>query len=180
VAAGDATSTVIDATALEGAADSAHDAAAVVGLDASATLPAACLRLRGGGGPAPVVATCSLGTKAMTDGRADASGGGWPWAADLPFGWWIVDSGADWCVAGAFIYEHSRVTQRLPNIWVRGVEGASTQVDAIVRVVVGLKGADWLVQEVLVCDSFTVALWSTEYMSHFGFSAYFGAVGEEH
>ena len=100
------------------------------------------------------------------------------WAADLPFGWWIVDSGADWCIAGAFIYEHTTVIQRLPYIWVRGVEGASTQVDAIVRVVAGLEGVDWMAQEVLVCDNFTVALWSTEYMAHFGFSATFGALGE--
>jgi hypothetical protein len=122
------------------------------------------------------VAVCSLGTGALT---GDSVAGVGTWASNLPLGWWIVVSGADWSIAGAFIYQYSVVVQLLPPIWVRGVEGKSTPVDAIVRMVVGLQGDDWLVQEILVCDNFTVALWSTEYMAHFGFSTMLGALGDD-
>ena len=125
------------------------------------------------------MAMCSLGIGALTGDRVAAARAVQTWACNLPLGWWIVDSGADWSIAGAFIYRYGVIVQRLPRIWVKGVEGESTQVDAIVRVVVGFTGEDWLVQEILVCDAFTVALWSTEYMAHFGFSAVFGAAGNE-
>ena len=127
----------------------------------------------------PIVAMCSMGTGVLTGARVAGSHAGLTWARSLPWGWWIIDSGADWSIAGAFIYQYSVVVQYLPMIWVRGVEGESTRVDAIVRLVAGLAGVDWLVQEVLVCNAFTVALWSTEYMAHFGFSAVFGAAGDD-
>ena len=39
-----------------------------------------------------------------------------PWASKLQWGWWIVDSGADWTIAGSFIYAYSTVVQSRPPI----------------------------------------------------------------
>ena len=41
----------------------------------------------------------------------------------------------------------------------------------MVRTVVRLPDGDHAVRELLVCDPFKIALWSTEYMGHFGFAA---------
>ena len=86
------------------------------------------------------MAVCSLGIGALTGDRVAAVWAGQTWACNLPLGWGIVDSGADWSIAGAFIYRYEVVVQWLSHIWVRGVEGESTQVNAIVRVVVGFDG----------------------------------------
>ncbi len=98
------------------------------------------------------------------------------WAQGMPLGWWMVDSGADFHIAGDFIYQYAVVVQRNPNISIRGVD-STTRVDSIVRTVACLPDGDHVLQEVLVCDDFRMALWSTEYMSHFNFWAHFAALG---
>jgi hypothetical protein len=91
-----------------------------------------------------------------------------PWADDTPSGMWIVDSGAELMIAGAFIYPYSRVLERSPPIHIKGVDGELTQVDSVVRTMVRLADGDHVLREVLVCDTFQIALWSTEYMSNLG------------
>lgn len=86
-------------------------------------------------------------------------------------GLWIVDSGAELMIAGSFIYEVAEVVLREPDIYVKDVRGVLTRVDTVVRTVVTLPDGDHCIREVLVCDAFELALWSTEYMRHFGFAA---------
>ena len=73
-------------------------------------------------------------------------------------------------IAGAFMYQYGTVVTVRPNVYVRGVDNSQTQVDSILRVMVSLPDGDHCVQEVLICNSFELALWSTEYMGCFGFS----------
>ena len=93
------------------------------------------------------------------------------WAPKLDFGEWIVDSGAELMIAGAFIYPYATVIMQRPDVQIQSVDGSMTQVDAVVRTMVQMEDATHKVCEVLVCDSFGIALWSTEYMGCFGFSA---------
>lgn len=95
------------------------------------------------------------------------------WAKGQPFGTWVVDSGAELVIAGAFMYQYARVLQLLPPVSVRGVDGELTPVDALVRTVARLPEGDYLIREVLMCDPFQIALWSTEYMGGFGFAHVF-------
>ena len=92
------------------------------------------------------------------------------WAKGMAFGTWIVDSGADLVIAGSFIYPYATLLQRKPQLHIRGVDGKHTQVDALVRTVARLPDGEYVIQEVLVCDAFQIALWSTEYMACYGFS----------
>ena len=92
-----------------------------------------------------------------------------PWASRLGLWQWIVDSGAELNVAGAFIYQYSMVLARDPDVRIRGVDGAETQVDAVVRTVLTLPDGEHVMREILVCDPFDIALWGAPYMSEFGF-----------
>ena len=82
---------------------------------------------------------------------------------------WIADSGAEFMIAGSFIYAYSAVVLCHLNVHVKGVDGSMTPVDSVVRTMVQLGDGDYCVSEVLVCDAFELALWSTEYMGCFGF-----------
>ncbi|KAL3904012.1 MAG: hypothetical protein SGPRY_011446 [Prymnesium sp.] len=67
-----------------------------------------------------------------------------------------------------------RAVDALPvdlSLSARDVRGELTRVDAVVRTVVNLPDGDHCVREVLVSDSFQLALCSCEYMSQFGFAA---------
>ena len=92
------------------------------------------------------------------------------WAPGMPFGTWIVDSGADLMIAGAFMYAHSVLLQRNPPVHVRGIDGKHTQVNSLVRAIAQLPDGEYVVREILVCDPFEIALWATEYMGEFGFT----------
>ena len=100
------------------------------------------------------------------------------WAARLLQWEWIVDSGAELMIAGAFIYPYSTVVLRSPDVRVKGVDGSMTPVDSVVRTMVRLPDGDHCIREILVCDSFQLALWSTEYMASFGFSTFLMASGD--
>ena len=101
------------------------------------------------------------------------------WAAGLRQGEWIVDSGAELMIAGSFIYPFSTVVLRGPDVQIKGVDGSLTQVDSVVRAMARLPDGDHCIQEILVCDSFDIALWSTEYMGCFGFSTLLMSSAEE-
>ena len=58
------------------------------------------------------------------------------------------------------------------------MDGGLTQVDAIVRCMVTFPDGDHAVHEVLVCDSFDVALWSVPYMRCFGYRHVLAEKGE--
>ena len=120
------------------------------------------------------VVNASTPTRAMVgalDARA-ASGGETPkWAARLPYGTWVVDSGAELLIAGSFMYQYSSIVERKPGVSIKGVEGRLTPVDNVVRTIARLPDGEYCLAEVLVCDDFEIALWSTEYMACFGFGA---------
>ena len=120
------------------------------------------------------VVNASTPTRAMVgalDARA-ASGGETPkWAARLPYGTWVVDSGAELLIAGSFMYQYSSIVERKPDVSIKGVEGRLTPVDNVVRTIARLPDGEYCLAEVLVCDDFEIALWSTEYMACFGFGA---------
>ena len=136
----------------------------------------------------PSVVNCSYTVGALTggvsvvayDAALDGAGGGRDslWANRLPFGTWVVDSGADLMIAGKFIYPYATLLLHKPDVRIKGVDGALTPVDNLVRTMVRLPDGDHCVREVLVCDDFEIALWSTEYMSAFGFAALLMPVGE--
>ena len=122
-----------------------------------------------GGGTATMSALCGGVTASGPSSVAAFTGGGGGWAARLPAGTWVVDSGAELMIAGSFIYEYSAVVLRKPDVSIKGVDGSLTPVDSVVRTMVRLPDGDHCVSEVLVRDSFEIALWSTEYMARFGF-----------
>jgi hypothetical protein len=113
------------------------------------------------------------------DARLLPGGGNGTWAARLPHGTWVVDSGAELMIAGKFIYPYSTVVERRPDVSIKGVDGALTRVDNVVRTMVRLPDGDHCVREILVCDAFEIALWSTEYMACFGFCALLMPAGKE-
>ena len=94
-------------------------------------------------------------------------------------GTWVVDSGAELNISGAFMYQYANVLERNPPVSVRGVDDELTQVNALVRTVGRLQDGEYLIRETLVCDSFQLALWSTEYMSGFGFAAVLEVQGKD-
>ena len=132
--------------------------------------------------PLPRVVHASYSTSAMIGGIVGGNATGRrgdgvdamlaaTWAPTLQFGEWVVDSGAELMIAGSFIYPYAQVLARRPDVHVKGVDGALTPVDSLCRAVVALPDGDHTVCEILVCDPFEIALWSTEYMGCFGFSA---------
>ena len=132
--------------------------------------------------PLPRVVHASYSTSAMIGGIVGGNATGRrgdgvdamlaaTWAPTLQFGEWVVDSGAELMIAGSFIYPYVQVLARRPDVQVKGVDGALTPVDNLCRAVVALPDGDHTVCEILVCDPFEIALWSTEYMGCFGFSA---------
>ena len=132
--------------------------------------------------PLPRVVHASYSTSAMIGGVVAGNatgrrGGGVDamlaatWAPTLKHGEWVVDSGAELMIAGSFIYPYAKVVATRPDVHVKGVDGALTPVDNLCRAVVALPDGDHTVCEILVCDPFEIALWSTEYMGCFGFSA---------
>lgn len=123
--------------------------------------------------PGQLVVACSCSVAQLqgvvpTLSAASALGQG---GAGWQDGQWVVDSGAELMIAGSFIYPMATVVLTRPEIFVKDVRGVLTRVDSVVRTVVQLPDGDHCVREVLVCDSFELALWSTEYMRHFGFAA---------
>ena len=58
------------------------------------------------------------------------------------------------------MYAYSDVIAKNPDVWIRGVDGQRTRVDAVVRTAVAMEDGLHVVSEVLICDSFRVALWS--------------------
>jgi hypothetical protein len=127
------------------------------------------------------IVNASSPTRAMVgamDARAASGGEGAPWAARLPYGTWVVDSGAELLIAGAFIYPNSTIVERRPDVSIKGVEGKLTPVDNVVRSMTRLPDGEYCMSEILVCDDFQIALWSTEYMACFGFSALLMPSGE--
>jgi hypothetical protein len=122
-----------------------------------------------------VVGVGPVATDAVVRGCLGACGGN---AADSGFVTFIVDSGADLHIAGAFIYPYADVVRRDPGISVKGIDGELTRVNAVVRTTVVFGDGRHLVSEILVCDAFQVALWSVPFATHFGFAAMLGAQGQ--
>ena len=99
-------------------------------------------------------------------------------AADAGLINFIVDSGADLHIAGAFIYPYSDIICRNPGISIKGVDGELTRVDAVVRTTAVFGDGQHAISEILVCDAFQIALWSVPFATHFGFAALLGAQGQ--
>ena len=74
-------------------------------------------------------------------------------------------------IAGAFIYPFSTIVALRPDIFIRAVNDERSQVDAIVRTMVTLADGDHAIAEILVCNPFTQAIWSVDYMRFNGFDA---------
>ena len=120
------------------------------------------------------VVNASSPTRAMVgalDARATSGGGKAAWAARLPYGTWVVDSGAELLIAGSFMYQYGTIVERKPDVSIKGVEGRLTPVDNVVRSIARLPDGEYCLAEILICDDFEIALWSTEYMACFGFGA---------
>ena len=115
----------------------------------------------------------TVSTSAVISGRVGGLGGEDPPIDNDGRVVFVVDSGADMMIGGSFLYPVSDVIARSPDIWVRGVDGGRTAVDAVVRTAVVMGDGMHVVSEILVCDSFRVALWSVPYATHFGFAALF-------
>ena len=56
-------------------------------------------------------------TKGVGDGRQLSSQGAW--ASGYALGTWVVDSGAELMIAGAFMYQYGTVVSVRPNMYVR-------------------------------------------------------------
>ena len=119
----------------------------------------------------------TVSTSSVLSGRVGGLGGEDPPIDEEGRVVFVVDSGADMMIGGSFLYAVSDVIARSPDIWVRGVDGGRTAVDTVMRTAVVMGDGMHVVSEVLVCNSFRVALWSVPYATHFGFAALFEQAG---